>query len=198
MKHSLKNFNFAHGRNLKIVSPTRSKSVAEPAETPLMQSRVKEISRDRLIELNRKMRKQVVELAEHMEDILAQSKHKKKYGLALNEDDDKETALKRLEAKKQEIHIMQLKHEIETVKKENKYVYDEDMVREKENEVKALQMQVEQLEKERTGVLKVRKERLKMVDSLEGDNIYSEKVEKTRNQLQKIKEECKVLSHKIA
>ena len=68
-----------------------------------------------------------------MEDILSQSKHKKKYGISLNEGDAKETALKRLQEKKQEIYIMQLKHEIDTVKKQNKYVYDEEMIRQKEN-----------------------------------------------------------------
>lgn len=57
---------------------------------------MREVNRDRLIEQNKKLRRHVLELAEQMEDILAQSKHKKKYGVGLYEDDDKETALKRL------------------------------------------------------------------------------------------------------
>ena len=96
MKKSLKDLNYAHGKNLKVIATSRNRSASEPQEPPLMESRVKEVSRERLIDLNRKLRKQVLELAEHMEVILAQSRHKKKYGLGLNEGEDKETSLKRL------------------------------------------------------------------------------------------------------
>lgn len=51
---------------------------------------------------------------------------------------DEETKLKKLEAKKQEIKILELKNEIFSIKKENEYVYDESSVVEKENTIRAL------------------------------------------------------------
>ena len=91
---------------------------------------------------------------------------------------------------------MQLKHELESVKKENHFLYDDEMIRDKENEVRALEKQVSSLEKERNAFLKVRKEQGKAVDSLY-NAAYSERLDKTRAQVHKLKEECKNLTNKI-
>ena len=54
------------------------------------------------------------------------------------------------------------------------------------------------LESEKSGLIKVRKEQEKALNSLKNDNGYQEKVEKSRAQLAKLKEECKVLGIKTA
>lgn len=73
-----------------------------------------------------------------MDEILSKEKSKKKYGINLDENMDEETKVKKLEVKKQEIRILQLKNEIFSIKKENEYVYDESSVIEKENTIRAL------------------------------------------------------------
>jgi hypothetical protein len=57
--------------------------------------------KEKLIELNRRLKKQALELAEQMDDILSQEKFKKKYGMGVGMETDRETQLKRLEARRQ-------------------------------------------------------------------------------------------------
>jgi hypothetical protein len=60
------------------------------------QEESKEQTRDRLIEQNKRLKKQALELAEQMDEILSQEKFKKKYGVGLSGEGDRETQLKRL------------------------------------------------------------------------------------------------------
>jgi hypothetical protein len=48
--------------------------------------------KEKLIELNRRLKRQALELAEHMNDILSQEKFKKKYGMGVRMETDRDTA----------------------------------------------------------------------------------------------------------
>jgi hypothetical protein len=77
-------------------------------------------------------------------------------------------------------------------------VHDESAIREKENEVRALEIEARNLEKERAGFVRVQKEHGKALEKHRDNDLYLEKVDKTRSQLAKIKDECKNLTVKIA
>ena len=69
---------------------------------------------------------------------------------------------------------------------------------EKENAVRSLEGGVKVLETERNGLLKIRREQEKALHFQRNNDGYNEKIEKSRSQLSKLKEECKVLTLKTA
>jgi hypothetical protein len=73
------------------------------------QSTVKEFNREKMIEQNQKMKKQILELAQHMEEIVGKNQKKKKYGLNLDQGLDSNTMSKKMETQKQEAKIAELK-----------------------------------------------------------------------------------------
>lgn len=72
-----------------------------------------------MIEQNKKLKKQVLQLVQQMNQIVSKTQKKKKYGINIEEDLEGISEVQRLEAKKQEIRIMELKNQIFGVKKEN-------------------------------------------------------------------------------
>lgn len=130
-----------------------------------------------------------------MEDLVGKEREKKKYGIGLEEDE--QTEMKRLEGKKIEIKILETKNEIFGLSKELDYVYDQQATIAKENAIRNLENEVRILEEERNGLLKVRKEQEKVLDQLKDGEKYTERVEKARSQVLKLKDECKAISSKI-
>ena len=122
------------------------------------------------------MKKQVLQLAKQMEEVVANNRRKKKYGINLDEGVDAGLQKLRDQSGRQEGKIGEMKKEIFQLKKEAEYVYDQGTVVEKENAVKMLENQVKMLESQKSGMGKVRKEQEKALYSLRDSEFYSEKI----------------------
>lgn len=92
-----------------------------------------------MIEQNKKMKKQVLELAQQMEEVVANNRKKKKYGLNLDQGVDPSLQKLKDQASKQESKISEMKKEAFQLKKEAEYTYDQVTVIEKECAVKMLE-----------------------------------------------------------
>lgn len=94
---SLHKLNAANPRNFKVIEHAKLKSLPQlndraevfPTNQAYLSgynsSPTKEFNREKMIEQNRKLKKQVMELALHMDDIMVKSHKKKKYGINLDE-----------------------------------------------------------------------------------------------------------------
>jgi|JI9StandDraft_2_1071091.scaffolds.fasta_scaffold835772_1 hypothetical protein len=119
---NLHKLNAANPRNFKVIEPAKLKSLPHlndqadifPTNKAYLSgynsSPTKEFNREKMIEQNKKLKKQVMELAHHMDEIMVKSHKKKKYGINLDEELDGGTEVQKLEAKKQEIRIVELKN----------------------------------------------------------------------------------------
>lgn len=93
MSGHLVNYKSANPRNLKMIASSKEKSPEQQIypnnkaylEPSPIQSQVKELNRDRMIEQNKKMKKHVLELAEQMGKMVAKGHQKKKYGINFDE-----------------------------------------------------------------------------------------------------------------
>lgn len=103
-------------------------------------------SREKMIEQNIKLKTQIYQLAKQMDEILAKQKKHKKYGIHADEEEDEAIKEKKVELKKQQIEIMQLKNKIFMTKRQLEHVYDSRGIQGKEDELKALQKQLKQLQ----------------------------------------------------
>ena len=77
-----------------------------------------------MIEQNIKLKTQIYELAKQMDEILAKEKKQKKYGIHADEEEDEAVKEKKMELKRQQIEIMQLKNKIFLTKRQLEHVYD--------------------------------------------------------------------------
>ena len=92
---------------------------------------------------------------------------------------------------------MQLKNKIFLTKRQLEHVYDSQGIQSKEDQIRAIKKQIKLLESEKAGLLRVRREQGKALKVMRNDEEYEDKLVKLKDQLSKIKEECKILSQKI-
>ena len=84
----------------------------------------KTTQKEKLIQQNIKLKAQIYELAKQLDEILVKDKNrKKKYGISQN-DDDETIKAKKLQLKKQQLEIMEVKNKIFVVKRQLESVYN--------------------------------------------------------------------------
>ena len=122
---SLHNLNAANQKNIRLldskVRSNRSQHEVYPNNKVYLEqssSAIKEFNREKTIEQNKKLKKQLVELYRHMNEIISKSNQRKKYGINLEQTLYSGSEVSRLEIKKQEIRIIELKNESFSIKKE--------------------------------------------------------------------------------
>lgn len=93
-----------------------------------------------------------------------------------------------MELKKQQIEIMQLKNKIFLTKRQLEHVYDSRGIQGKEDELKALQKELKNLQSEKEGLLRIKKEQNKALKVMRNDGEYDDKISKLKEQLSKLKE----------
>lgn len=74
-----------------------------------------------------------------MDEIMSRDKKNKKYGIHADEEEDETVKAKKMELKKQQVEIMQLKNKIFMTKRQLEHVYDSRGIQGKEDELKSLQ-----------------------------------------------------------
>jgi hypothetical protein len=102
-----------------------------------------------------------------------------------------------VELKKQQVEITQLKNKIFLTKKQLEHVYDSKGIQDKEDELKLLQGELRGLESEKEGLLRVKKEQSKALRMMRNEGEYEEKIGHLKEQLVRLKDECKGLSEKL-
>lgn len=100
--------------------------------------------REKLIEHNIKLKTQIYELTKQMDDILMKDKVKRKR--EITEEDDESLRARKLELKKQQLEIQELKNKITLVKRQLENVYDNRTIIAKEDNLKLLKNELRALE----------------------------------------------------
>lgn len=101
--------------------------------------------------------------------MLKDKARRKKYGMSTGEEDDEVLRAKKLELKKQQIEIMELKNKIFVVKRQLENVYDNRGILGKEDELKNLKGELKALEDEKEALLKVKKEQTKALKVIKNE-----------------------------
>ena len=88
------------------------------------------------------------------------------------EEEDELIRDKRLEIKKQQLEIMELKNKIFVAKRQLDSVYNNFVVTERENLIKKLQHQLKELEKEKDGLMNMTQEQDKVLKVVQNEEEY--------------------------
>jgi hypothetical protein len=90
-----------------------------------------------------------------------------------------------------------LKNKIFLAKRQLEHVYDNRGIQGKEDELKALQKELQALQDEKDALIRVKREQTKALKLIRNDTEYEPKIINLKTQLSKLKEECKQLSEKL-
>lgn len=137
-----------------------------------------------MIEQNIKLKTQIYELAKQLDEILAKDKSRKKsYGIGLNLVEEEEEIIreKKLEVKKQQIEIMEMKNKIFVGKRQLESVYNNNVILSKEDEIKNLKSELRTLDDEKEGHLNIQKVQVKALKIVRNEEEYGEKLNLIRN-----------------
>lgn len=120
--------------------------------------------REKLIEHNIKLKTQIYELTKQMDDILLKDKVKRKR--EITEEDDESLRSRKLELKKQQLEIQELKNKITLVKRQLENVYDNRTIIAKEDNLKMLKNELKSLEDEKAALMRIKREQNKALKSM--------------------------------
>jgi hypothetical protein len=153
--------------------------------------------KEKLIDQNIKLKTQIFDLTRQLDEIMGRDQNrKKKFGIKEGED-DQVTKAKKLELKKEQLEVMSLKNKIHIIKRQLESVYNNRTLLAKEDELKYLKTELENLEQEKKSLLKIKQDQNRALKIIKNEEEYEEKIDELKRELHCVKEETKGLNEKL-
>jgi chromosome segregation ATPase len=177
----------------------RSEAAEAEEDEPKGQSQSNgQSEKEKIIEQNIRLKEQIFELSQQLEEILEKDKGRKRRLGGISPGDDEATLReKKSELRKQQLEIAEMKGKIYGVKRQLEKIYNNRNLVSKEQHLRALKQQLHQLDEEKLSLLRIKNEQASHLKALASEQHYQDKIDDLKRELARAKEEGKAVNDKI-